>query len=178
MMIFRAICNFAGASKFVGAAGKIERVAVRQMSVVTHDALRQMKGDYLRRGGTFRRTKGRSVYRGPGGTRATGWTGAALRSPGGREWVKNPSAWLRVGNGVLVSSWHVIPPRIEGTRVIGMLATNCPYARIHEEGGNTGRGGATHLQKRSYIAPMMKDNRAKWRDWFGTDLVATLRAKG
>ena len=177
MIAFRAICNFAGATKFVSAAAKIEKIAVRQMAAVTHDALRQMKGDYLRRGGTFRRTKGRSRYRGPGGTLATGFSGTTLRSPGGREWVKNPSRWLRVGNGVLVSSWHVIPPRIVGTRVIGMLATNCAYARIHEMGGDTGRGHAVHLRKRPYIEPMMTDNRAKWREWFGQEVVAALRAK-
>lgn len=153
MIDLRVLLTGSPVEKFRRAHAIMNSSMIDAMARVTLDAHRQLKGDYLRRGGSFRPTKAQ-----------------------GYKWVKNPGPWLRVGNGVLVSSWRYVRPTIEaGGRVIGHLMSSCVYARIHEYGGLTGRNHTTRIPKRSYAEPMMQDNRAKWRDWFGHDLVARIR---
>jgi hypothetical protein len=140
-----------------------------QMALVLRDAHNQMVRDYLRRGGTFRRTKRTRTWAGAYGTK--------MRGGGKYEWVRNPTRWLRVGDGALVASWRVRPIEFRGVRMIGRIASISPYARIHEEGGDTGRGHAVHLRKRSYIEPMVRDNRRRWKAILGHGVVVELRSK-
>lgn len=45
--------------------------------------------------------------------------------------------------------------------MVVMVGPHTEYARIHEFGGQTGRGGSTTIPKRPYVAPAWKQSRDK-----------------
>lgn len=164
-------------SKIAQAEKKVGEAVPKALTRAAQDGEKLLKTDYLQRGGTFTRTK------------ANGW-----------RWVKNPSPWLRVGTGTLRRSWlHVAAAKVSGGWQAMLVSRGVPYARIHEFGGtitigartflrgvrgrNRGRisqgktVGATKIKirKRAYLAPMFKDQKAKWVSWVGQDLMAIFK---
>lgn len=140
-------------SKIAGAPAAIKKTVPSTLTRIAIDAEKLLKTDYLQRGGAFRRTK------------AQGW-----------KWVRNPSVWLRVGDGTLRRSWLHIPASVvSGGWQASIVSRGVPYARIHEYGGRAGRGGKTILRKRSYLAPMIADHKPKWVQWVGFDLMAIFK---
>ena len=134
------------------AVSKVNQHLPTVMHHITQIADKEIKTDYLIRGGTFTPKKAE-----------------------GYKWVKNPSRWLRLGTGDLRRSWRALAVIKKGNQWIGQLVTTSAYARIHEYGGDTGRGHKTHLRKRSYIQPMMRDNRARFRAMLGKTVKAVLQ---
>jgi len=135
------------------ASQRIKMAIPQSLTRIAIDAEKQVKTDYLQRGGTFTRKK------------ADGW-----------KWVKNPGKWLRVGTGNLRRSWlHVAAVKVLGGWQAMIVSRGVPYGRIHEEGGMAGRGKTTRIPKRAYIAPMFKDNKRKWAGWLGTDVMAIFK---
>lgn len=74
----------------------------------------------------------------------------------GEGWWPNPGPHLRIGDGILRSSWKTRAAREIGRGVEGAVATSVPYAAIHEFSGHAGRGGATFIRARSYVAPAVE----------------------
>lgn len=128
----------------------IRRSLLSGMRRVTLLAERLLRQDYLRRGGAFRRAKG-------------------------RPWEPNRGQWLRVGDGTLSRSWRAVAPRVVPGGVQGRIATNVPYARIHEYGGQAGRGRRTRIPKRPYLAPMLRDHRDEFRSLLGREVTSYLK---
>lgn len=63
----------------------------------------------------------------------------------------NPPSWV---SGTLARSIRFTPPVMAGPgRWTASVGGTVIYARIQELGGDTGRGGATHLPARPYLRP-------------------------
>lgn len=58
------------------------------------------------------------------------------------------------GAGLMGSIVHDVDWR--GRDIIGRVGSPLVYARIHEKGGRTGRGGMTRLRPRPYLKPSVK----------------------
>lgn len=151
------------------AARRVERAIPDGLTRIARDAEKQLKTDYLKRGGSFTRTKNK------GRTRAGR---AAKTKTSGYAWVKNPGQWLRWGTGALARSWRHFSARSVGVlRWQSGLQSHEPvkYARIHEFGGQAGVGHSVKIPKRSYIQPMINDNRATWAKWLGEAVRASFK---
>lgn len=149
------------------ASQRIKLAIPKALTRIVIDAEKQLKTDYLQRGGTFTRTK-RKGRKNAGRAEKT--------KTSGFKWVKNPGKWLRVGTGALRRSWlHVAASVIAGGWQASIVSRGIPYARIHEFGGMAGRGRKTRIPKRAYLAPMFNENKAKWISWIGHDLKVTFR---
>lgn len=99
---------------------------------------------------------------------------AAGRIAGLRQPI-NPTNHLRVVSGDLRSSWTAIPAKATTNNVEGRIRTTVPYARIHELGGVTGRGGSVTLIPRPYIGPALEKIRDDMRDAITKELLRPLR---
>lgn len=147
---------------------KINQQIPVSLTRIARDAEKMLKRDYLKRGGSFTRTKnpGRSRFGRREKTKTSGYA-----------WVKNPGNWLRWGTGALARSWiHVNAIKVRGgwqSRIVSREPVR--YARIHEFGGMAGRNHSVRIPKRPYLQPMMDDNMPKWRGWLGDDLRAIFR---
>jgi HK97 gp10 family phage protein len=79
-----------------------------------------------------------------------------------------PPAWV---SGRLARSVERDEPREKGFgNYAASVGPDTEYARIQEEGGETGRGHATHLPARPYLAPSVAESAPRMQEIFGERL--------